>query len=146
MRPLTALALALVVAVAGCPVVQAGPILETDDSEPRTYKGITEGDIITGELSYYCPCAKCNGSDHAGETASGLEIYKDMPDPLIVGCNWLPLGAIVEVNGIKYTVADRGGSGLDRVGRLDVFEAQGHTKALERGRVRDIEVRVVGLP
>jgi hypothetical protein len=110
------------------------------------YQGNTlvEGERIIGELTYYCACAQCNGADNARITADGT-VLDEYTEPL-AGCNWLPLGSIVEVNGQQYRIADRGGHGLDAVGRLDVYEPGGHQAALDGGRVCDVEITIVYLP
>lgn len=98
----------------------------------RTYNGIAEGQVIGGRATHYCACATCNGSN-AGTTASGLRIYNGMANPYIVACNWLPLGTKLKVNGVLYTVADRGGSGFNSVGRLDIFTPGGHAECYRLG-------------
>ena len=67
-------------------------------------------------------------------TASGKKLTNGMENPYCVACNWLPLGSIIEVDGVTYTVADRGGSGLSRVGRIDIYTPEGHTAAKQNGR------------
>ena len=58
-------------------------------------------------------------------TADGTRIWAGMDDPHIVACNWLPLGTVIEIDGVQYTVRDRGGSGLSVYGRIDVFLPDG---------------------
>lgn len=98
----------------------------------RTYNGIAEGQVIGGKATHYCACAVCNGSSSGG-TASGMHIYNGMPNPYIVACNWLPLGTKIKVNGVMYTVADRGGSGFNNVGRVDIFTPGGHAECYRLG-------------
>jgi len=128
----------------------------TDDSSPataapapttaRSWNGISEGDVIPGELTFYCSCEICNGPDCAGVTADGTVLADLGPgDPPVVGANWLPLQSRVEVGGMVYRVADRGGPGLNQAGRLDVYTPEGHEAALALGRVRGVEVRIVAL-
>jgi len=113
---------------------------------PRTYNGIAEGDVITGELTHYCVCEKCCGKTD-GITASGLKIENGVePEISVAACNWLPFGTIIEIEGKVYVIADRGGSGLDKVGRLDIFTPEGHQAALELGRIKGAEIKVVSLP
>jgi 3D (Asp-Asp-Asp) domain-containing protein len=105
-----------------------------------------EGDVIPGELTFYCSCEICNGPGCAGVTADGTVLAELGPGDLpVVGCNWLPLHSLVEVGGTVYRVADRGGPGLNRAGRLDVYTPEGHEAALALGRVYDIEVRILAL-
>ena len=94
--------------------------------------GYTVGQQIKGKYSHYCVCKKCCGKVN-GVTASGQVIHNGMQDPHIVACNWLPIGTVISVNGQTYTVADRGGSGLSKVGRIDIFTPAGHQAALNAG-------------
>jgi 3D (Asp-Asp-Asp) domain-containing protein len=109
----------------------------------RTYKTIAEGDEISGEITHYCACEICNGKGGAGITADGTRL--DGNTPPIVGCNWLALGAVVEVGGMVYRVADRGGKGFDDIGRLDVYVPDGHEAAQTAGR-KNVVIKVVWLP
>ena len=112
----------------------------------KSYKGIFEGDIISGELTYYDVCIQCCGKLD-GVTASGLVIRNGVePEIPVASCNWLPFGTLLDVNGTTYIVADRGGNSLNRIGRLDLFEPGGHQAALENGRIHDAEIVVVSLP
>lgn len=112
----------------------------------RTYNGITEGDIITGELTHYCVCEKCCGKTD-GITASGLKIENGVePEIPVAACNWLPFGTIIEIDGRTHIIADRGGSSLNEVGRLDIFTPEGHQAALELGRIKGVEIKVVSIP
>jgi len=106
----------------------------------RSYNGVTEGDVITGELTFYCRDACCNGS-WAGTTADGTVL--DDAAGLIASANWLPFGSVVAVDGVEYRIADRGGSSLDRVGRLDIYEPAGHAAALARGRVKGAQIKII---
>ena len=157
---LTALAALVLLLAAGCqwpPGDTAAPHLTesapaamaqvTMSPAPRSWGNITEGDVLSGELTFYCECAKCNGQAYAGITADGTVLANLSPgDYPVAGANWLPLQSLVEVGGTVYRVADRGGPGLNRVGRLDVFTPDGHDAALALGRVRGVEVRIVALP
>lgn len=106
---------------------------ETSVSNPaRKWNGIYEGQVIGGKATHYCACATCNGSN-AGKTSSGLRIYNGMANPYIVATNWLPLGTKIKVNGVMYTVADRGGSGFNSVGRVDIFTPGGHAECYRLG-------------
>ena len=112
---------------------------------PKSHHGIAVGDIIHSELTHYCVCRKCCGKVD-GVTASGLAIRNGMSDPFIASCNWLPLGAVVEIDGQRYTIADRGGKGLSKVGRIDIFTPAGHRAALDLGRRRGVSVKLISLP
>lgn len=124
----------------------AMPVSEdTEDAVHNTHNGIAEGDTIMGEITHYCVCERCCGKTD-GVTASGFRIRNGMIDPHIVSCNWLPFGAVVEIDGQEYTVADRGGRGLNKVGRLDVYVPAGHKAARKLGRVRGTAITIVSLP
>ncbi len=98
----------------------------------QSKNGYSVGQTISGKYTHYCPCAKCCGKD-TGNTASGKKVYVGMPEPYYVACNWLPLGSVIDVDGQTYTVVDRGGSGLSKTGRIDIFTPGGHTAALNGG-------------
>lgn len=102
--------------------------------------GVFEGQQIVGELTHYCSCAKCCGKSD-GITASGLLVKDGM-----VACNWLPLGSKVMVNEQSFIVTDRGGKSLSNVGRLDVYVSGGHQLALEKGRLREVQITILELP
>lgn len=95
--------------------------------------GYSVGDVIQGRKTHYCACTKCTGRTSNFKTASGMKVYNGMSNPYIVACNWLPLGSVVEVDGVQYTVADRGGSGLSKKGRIDIFTPEGHAACLKKG-------------
>ncbi len=97
--------------------------------------GYSIGQVISGKYTHYCACAKCNGNTR-GVTSSGRRISADMVNPYYVACNWLPLGTVIDVDGELYTVADRGGSGLSKQGRIDIFTPGGHSDALRKGTGR----------
>jgi len=106
-----------------------------------------EGQIFDGELTHYCWCPLCWRQWYeGGRKANGDEVRELTPDCRTVAANWLPFDTIVEVNGEQYRVTNRGGWEFDIPGRLDIFVYEGHEEALRRGRIRDIEVRVVSLP
>jgi len=130
-------------------IIAQEPKLEPEpelEKKPRTYKGITEGDIITGELTHYCVCMKCCGKID-GITASGLKIESDKePEIPVAACNWLPFGTIIRIEGKAHVIADRGGSSLNKIGRLDIFTPEGHQAALELGRIQGAKIEIVSLP
>ena len=98
----------------------------------QSKNGFTLGQKISGRYTHYCACATCNGSG-SGTTTSGRKIYNGMKDPHYIACNWLPMGSVIKVNGVCYTVVDRGGSGLSRTGRIDIFTPQGHAACYRLG-------------
>lgn len=94
--------------------------------------GFHVGQVISGRYTHYCACSTCNGSG-AGTTASGRRIRNGMSNPYYIACNWLPLGSVIKVRGHNYTVVDRGGSGLSRTGRIDIFTPEGHAACYRYG-------------
>ena len=116
-------------------VVKVG-VKETKGAEV-TSNGVTRkngykvGQTITGRYTHYCACGKCGTG--TGKTASGRKVYNGMKNPYYIACNWLPMGSIVNIDGTNYTVVDRGGSGLSRQGRVDIFTPQGHKACFKYG-------------
>ncbi|MCR5207009.1 MAG: G5 domain-containing protein [Eubacterium sp.] len=94
--------------------------------------GYSVGQKISGKYTHYCACATCNGSN-SGTTSSGYRIYNGMENPYYIACNWLPTGTVINVDGVNYCVVDRGGSGLSRVGRIDIFTPEGHAACYRYG-------------
>lgn len=112
--------------------------------------GLRAGDTLRGSLTYYCCCPKCCGKHvkrispgvYRSKTASGMKVQTGKAPPYpIASCNWLPLGSQVEAGGVVYTIEDRGGGGLSRVGNLDVY-VESHAKALKLGR-RGATIKIV---
>lgn len=97
----------------------------------KSKNGFTVGQKIKGRFTHYCACGKCGTG--SGNTASGRKVYNGMSDPYYIACNWLPMGSVVNVDGTNYTVVDRGGSGLSRVGRIDIFTPEGHAACYRYG-------------
>lgn len=93
--------------------------------------GYTVGQTIKGRYTHYCACGTCGTG--TGVTASGKKVYNGMPDPHYIACNWLPMGSVVSVDGVNYTVVDRGGSGLSSTGRIDIFTPEGHKACFKYG-------------
>lgn len=109
-------------------IIEIGTKISSSD---KTYNNISVGDIITGRKTHYCACGICGSG--SGITASGLRVSNGMKNPYIIACNWLPMGAVVDIDGVIYTVADRGGSGLSTVGRVDIFTPEGHAACYKKG-------------
>ena len=97
-----------------------------------TKNGYSVGQKITGRYTHYCACVSCTGSTR-GITASGKKVYNGMSDPHYIACNWLPFGSVVSVDGVNYTVVDRGGSGLSATGRIDIYTPEGHSACYKYG-------------
>ena len=97
------------------------------------HPGDTPGTVLetlTVEVTHYCACAKCCGSNADGYTASGKKAARGM---VAMSSVW-PFGTQVMINGTMYTVEDRGGSGIEsNRGRVDIF-VPNHQEALRLGR------------
>ncbi|MBE6719288.1 MAG: DUF348 domain-containing protein [Ruminococcaceae bacterium] len=116
-------------------VVKVGTKFTDSSVKPngvQSRNGFTLGQKITGRYTHYCACATCNGSG-SGTTSSGRRIYNGMSDPHYIACNWLPMGSVIKVDGVNYTVVDRGGSGLSTTGRIDIFTPEGHAACYRLG-------------
>lgn len=113
-------------------VVKVGTKTSYKSNGVTSKNGYYVGQKITGRYTHYCACATCNGNSR-GITSSGRRISNGMANPYYIACNWLPLGSVVSVNGTNYTVVDRGGSGLSRVGRIDIFTPEGHAACYRYG-------------
>lgn len=61
------------------------------------------------EVTHYCACAKCCGSNAQGLTASGKQAAVGM----VAMSSHYPFGTQIMINGTMYTVEDRGGSGIE---------------------------------
>jgi hypothetical protein len=116
------------------------------------YRGhlFIEGMILEGgDITHYCACEKCCGkwaNTSPRKTADGTLLDEiDRTGEKTASCNWLPFDSIVEVAGIQYRIADRGGSGLSTVGRLDIYVPEGHQAALEAGWPQGIEIKIIKL-
>lgn len=110
----------------------------------RKWNNITEGTTLSGNATHYCACAVCCGQKDVFRTAAGVTIYNGMANPYIVAANWLPLGTVIRVNGVTYTVSDRGGSTLSPVGRIDIFTPEGHAACQRLGR-KNVTIEIVRL-
>lgn len=127
-------------------VIKVGTKPISTDVKPNgvtSKNGYTIGQTISGKYSHYCACATCNGNSR-GITTSGKRIRNGMADPHYIACNWLPLGTVINVNGTNYTVVDRGGSGLSKQGRIDIFTPGGHAECYRLG-VGKCTIKIVRL-
>ena len=81
-------------------------------------------------VTHYCACTKCCGPNAQGITASGKRVAEGM----VAMSSHYPFGTQIMINGIMYTVEDRGGSGIENdIGRVDIYVPD-HNEALRMGR------------
>ena len=81
-------------------------------------------------VTHYCACTKCCGPNAQGITASGKRVAVGM----VAMSSHYPFGTQIMINGIMYTVEDRGGSGIENdIGRVDIYVPD-HNEALRMGR------------
>lgn len=122
-----------IIAAQSCENEEIVPIIETSETEPLTGDFTIEDEMRQTslgeiEITHYCDCEICNGK-WAGQTASGAVPTEGRT----IACDFLPMGAIVNIGGHLYTVEDRAGDG--RVDHIDVF-VNDHQRALDAGRYR----------
>lgn len=87
---------------------------------------------IQVDVTHYCACAICCGSNADGITASGKRAARGM----VAMSSYYPFGTQIMINGIMYTVEDRGGSGIENDrSRVDIFIPD-HNEALRLGRYK----------
>ncbi|MGM9602584.1 MAG: NlpC/P60 family protein [Faecousia sp.] len=85
---------------------------------------------IEVEVTHYCACSKCCGINADGITASGKPVARGM----VAMSSYYPFGTQIMINGVMYTVEDRGGSGIENdIHRVDIFVPD-HNEALRLGR------------
>ena len=87
---------------------------------------------ITADVTHYCACSKCCGAGANGTTASGKNVARGM----VAMSSYYPFGTQIMINGILYTVEDRGASGIENDrNRVDIFVPD-HQEALRLGRFK----------
>lgn len=96
-------------------------IIEETQEEPEPQEVKTLYGACT--ITHYCNCSQCCGQWAGGPTASGA-----MPEAGVTVAAGLPFGTEIEINGERYTVQDRGVSGM----WIDVY-CGSHDEALARG-------------
>ena len=104
------------------------PVMETVQEVEKNYY------TVTFETTAYCACAKCCGKSD-GITASGA---RATAGHTIAAPSTYPFGTEIEIDGVVYTVEDRGGA--IKGNRIDIF-FDSHTAANNYGR-RTVEGRV----
>ena len=88
--------------------------------------------VLEVEVTHYCACSICCGSNADGITASGKRVEPGMA----AMSSYYPFGTQIVINGRVYTVEDRGGSGIENdIHRVDIYVSD-HNQALRMGRYR----------
>ena len=103
-------------------------IVFAEETEPKVLKSLG---IYT--LTAYCPCRKCCGKWANGITASGTTAKAGHT---IAAPKDIPFGTVLVIDGVSYTVEDRGGSIRNK--KLDIF-FNTHAEAKKFGK-RQCEV------
>lgn len=84
------------------------------------------------EVTHYCACKKCCGENAQGITASGKKVARGM----VAMSSHYPFGTQIKINGVMYTVEDRGGSEIENdISRVDIYVPD-HQEALRLGRYK----------
>lgn len=87
---------------------------------------------IEVDVTHYCACTKCCGSNASGTTASGKPVAQGM----VAMSSHYPFGTQIMINGTMYTVEDRGASGIENdIHRVDIYVPD-HNLALRMGRYK----------
>ena len=105
----------------------SGVDFEQDVSSPAYGEPLYSLEV---NVTHYCACTKCCGPNAKGITASGKRVAVGM----VAMSSYYPFGTQIMINGIMYTVEDRGGSGIENnIARVDIFVPD-HNEALRLGR------------
>lgn len=84
------------------------------------------------DVTHYCACTRCCGPNAKGITASGKRVAEGM----VAMSSHYPFGTQIMINGVMYTVEDRGGAGIENdISRVDIFVPD-HNLALRLGRFK----------
>jgi len=108
---------------------------------PRVLK---EGEIVKGNATHYSVCCECD-EPNTKKTANG-HILQNKVQCYTATANWIPFGAVIEIDGVQYTIRDRGGRWFNTIGNIDIFVPEGRETAFKIGRLTNIEIKIVYLP
>lgn len=107
--------------------------VDYDAPVPETGTGGITGEpmyTLEVDVTHYCACSLCCGENAAGITASG----KPVAEGMVAMSSYYPFDTKIEINGVMYTVEDRGGSGIENdIHRVDIYVPD-HQQALRLGR------------
>lgn len=114
--------------------VQSKSMITSRTSYSRTAGASGQSGIY--KVTAYCSCMQCCGKTN-GITASGAHATANHT---IAAPSTFPFGTKLLINGVTYTVEDRGGA--IQGNRIDIY-MNSHSEALQWG-VRYVEVEVLG--
>ncbi|MEH2933546.1 NlpC/P60 family protein [Acutalibacter sp. JLR.KK004] len=104
--------------------------VDFDAAPPNNVQQGMPIETIQVDVTHYCACSLCCGSNADGFTASGKRAARGM----VAMSSYYPFGTQIMINGTMYTVEDRGGSGIENNrSRVDIFIPD-HNEALRLGR------------
>ena len=112
-------------------IIETSPEGETELEQENIDMNLEYLGIYT--LTAYCSCEECCGKSD-GITASGV---KARPNHTIAAPSEFAFGTKLMINGIEYTVEDRGGAIKDK--RIDVY-FDSHQEAISFGKQKNIDV------
>lgn len=112
-------------------IIETSPEGETELEQENIDMNLEYLGIYT--LTAYCSCEECCGKSD-GITASGV---KARPNHTIAAPSEFAFGTKLMINGIEYTVEDRGGAIKDK--RIDVY-FDSHQEAINFGKQKNIDV------
>lgn len=115
-----------VLAIAGTIGSMQVQVVPLQDPYP-VVEEVREYYTVTFNISHYDACYKCCGKTD-GITASGV---KATPNHTIAAPKEYPFGTNIEIDGIMYTVEDRGGNINGNC--IDIF-VDSHSEARQKGR------------
>lgn len=131
-----------IVKVEGIPVeaISSEPEIEVEVKEIVKEPEIERVPLGEYRITAYCPCEKCCGSWADGITATGTIATEGRT--IAVDPDVIPLGSIVEINGVEYVAEDVGGA--IKGDRIDLY-FNSHEDALEWG-VQYLDIFLIEFP
>ena len=133
-----------IVTVEALPIetISSEPVIEVEVKEVVKEVAPEPEKVLLGEyrITAYCPCEKCCGSWADGITYTGTEATEGRT--IAVDPDVIPLGSIVEINGVEYVAEDVGGA--IKGDRIDLY-FNSHEDALEWG-VQYLDIFLIEFP
>ena len=131
-----------IVKVEGIPIeaISSEPEIEVEVKEIVKEPEIERVPLGEYRITAYCPCEKCCGAWADGITATGTIATEGRT--IAVDPDVIPLGSIVEINGVEYVAEDVGGA--IKGDRIDLY-FNSHQDALEWG-VQYLDIFLIEFP